>query len=221
MAENETKYEGVIYRCTCLKNNKVYIGQAVDYKRRVNQHFWHALNDNGNSEYNTHIHRAIRKYGESGFLWEIIHEISECSSDKLSDELNRLEVYYIDVHDSFRNGMNMTPGGGGRSGVPRTEETKEKLRQANLGKKASEETRKRQSLAHKGKHGGPFTDAHKKNLSRAKSFPVAQFTSNGDFICFWQSAREVASVIGIDRSGVQKCCNGSKQYFHGFKWQYI
>lgn len=80
-------------------------------------------------------------------------------------------------------------------GVPRSEETKQKLRVANIGKKASDGARQKMSLAHRGNtymlgkkasdgtkaklsaiHAGkPKSDAHKRKISAAhigKSMPV-------------------------------------------------
>ena len=80
---------------------------------------------------------------------------------------------------------NKTDGGDGASGAVRSEETKEKIRQANLGKqrpqwiydkiaasnrgkKASAETRAKQSAARKGRK---CTEEHKRKVSEAKASP--------------------------------------------------
>ena len=51
---------GYIYKITNIENNKVYIGQAKNIKRRFARH----INDAVNNKLDTHFCRAIRKYGK-------------------------------------------------------------------------------------------------------------------------------------------------------------
>lgn len=96
-----------IYKITNLINNKIYIGQSVNIERRIGAHFNYAFSK-GAKEYNTPIHNAIRLYGKENFKWEILKECTE-------EELDDLEIYYIDLYNSTdRNiGYNLTTGGSG------------------------------------------------------------------------------------------------------------
>ena len=49
-------------------NDKVYIGQSVDPKRRFKAHCSRAKNDSDNSP----IHAAIKKYGKENFKLDIL-----------------------------------------------------------------------------------------------------------------------------------------------------
>ena len=51
-----------IYKITNLANNKVYIGQSTNILKRFNAHKSRAFNPK-NSQYESHLYRAIRKYG--------------------------------------------------------------------------------------------------------------------------------------------------------------
>jgi group I intron endonuclease len=109
-----------------------------------------------------HLVRAVKKDGRINFKKEIIEF---CSSQK---ELNEREIFWIKELDA-RNpsiGYNITAGGDGWTGHHHSEESKKKMSIAKKGKHPSEEARKLMSLhnAHnmKGKH---HSDATRKKLS--------------------------------------------------------
>lgn len=92
-----------IYKITNLINNKVYIGQSTDIKRRWKDHHKEAFWDNS-PEYEYPLYRAIRKYGLQNFSFEIIEECSK-------NDLNSKEKFYITQYDSYKTGYNQTEGG--------------------------------------------------------------------------------------------------------------
>lgn len=92
-----------IYSVENKINGKRYIGQAVDYERRVKEHQSRYSKDNSKST-RSHFYRAIRKYGIENFTFSILEECS-------IEELNALEKKYIKEYDTFKNGYNMTEGG--------------------------------------------------------------------------------------------------------------
>lgn len=96
-----------IYRILNITNNKSYIGQSVNLRRRSNAHFIIA-DDPTSVEYNTPLHRAIRKYGRDNFR---IIALEYCTRD----ELNVKERYYISLYETFpitsNKGYNQTAGG--------------------------------------------------------------------------------------------------------------
>lgn len=93
-----------IYLIKNLSNNKVYIGQSIDIKKRIKDHFWKARCKKDIS-YNSALHSAIRKYGEDNFQCEIL-EICDMNS------LDERERYYINKYNSISpNGYNILAGG--------------------------------------------------------------------------------------------------------------
>lgn len=85
-------------------NGKIYIGQTVRklYDRKSDHH----LQAKNNCD-SMPFHRAIRKYGKTGFEWHIL-------ADNIDDvgELNRLEKHYIAQYKSLSpNGYNLQQGG--------------------------------------------------------------------------------------------------------------
>lgn len=102
---------GFIYKCTCLVNGKVYIGQTIqDYNERWRCHIKDSF-DEKSPGYNYHFHKAIRKYGKENFKWEIIETISCKDITTLQSDLNTLEIKYIKQFNSFNSGYNSTKGG--------------------------------------------------------------------------------------------------------------
>ena len=53
----------------------------------------------------TGIDYAIRQYGKENFTVEKIYEAEE------DEDLDALEIYYIELYDTYYNGYNLTPGG--------------------------------------------------------------------------------------------------------------
>lgn len=90
-----------IYKITNIINNKVYIGQSIDIKKRWERHKIVAFND-AYPQYNCLIYKAFRKYGLNNFTFEVLEECAE-------EDLNRLENLYIDQYNSCnrQKGYNM------------------------------------------------------------------------------------------------------------------
>lgn len=139
MAEkiNNIKY-GYIYKTTNLINGKIYIGQHKSSKFNVNYMGSGML-----------IKSAIKKYGKENFKVEMIDD-----SANNSDELNNLEIYYIQKYNSRDPmvGYNLHYGGNVQSGInnpmygkhfKKTPEAIEKTRCAKLGKPLSLEQRQK------------------------------------------------------------------------------
>lgn len=96
----------MIYCYTNLINNKKYIGQTNNLKRRIKQHLQDSLHNYSEARYNQLIHQAIRKYGIDNFKIEVLEE--EISDDDIDER----EQYYIKYYNTISpNGYNLTEGG--------------------------------------------------------------------------------------------------------------
>lgn len=80
---------------------------------------------------------------------------------------------------------------------------------------------------HAWKHGlkERIRETAKENLKIARMHvhtkkPVTQMTLDGKVIKLWDSASDVMKEIGIDASGITKCCKGKLKKTGGYKWQY-
>lgn len=147
-----------IYIITNIVNGKAYIGKTEESFKKRWRH--HSSLLKGNYHSNKYLQNAWNKYGEINFKFEILHV---CSKD---DDINQLEMEYIEKYDSYNNGYNLTKGGEGTLGNRLSEESKRKIGDKNklnmTGKKHSEETKQKMSDIHK---GYIKTKEHRNNLS--------------------------------------------------------
>ena len=146
----------------CYKNKingKLYIGQAINLKKRY-QDF-----KNNNKRYSgSAFQNAINKYGKENFEYSIL---THCSVN----ELNYWEKFYIqrlktNIH---KFGYNLTSGGDSRYQLNET--CKKKMREA-----WTNEKRKKQSETQKGvlnnNYGKKWSDEQRKHGSKIKKRTV-------------------------------------------------
>ena len=108
-----------------------------------------------NHHSNTYLQNAWNKYGRKSFRIYPIESFELSQKDSITKEkLDELEEYYIKKFDTFENGFNLTTGGEKCKMSPLSEEAKRKIGEKNkinmLGKKLSDETKKKMSESHKG-----------------------------------------------------------------------
>jgi group I intron endonuclease len=117
-----------IYKITSTTSGKMYIGCASNIRTRINGHLYDLRRDNHNNSY---LQRAWNKYGEENFVFEIIEkcDISDLHS-KEHYGVNKLNCLDRSI------GYNLKSTDPNGKSV-HSEETKEKLRSINKGKKPS------------------------------------------------------------------------------------
>ena len=124
----------IVYIIRNRINGKCYVGQTKkSLAARWKEHIW-----NVGRGLDYPIYRAIRKYGLDAFTVDVLHLA------KTPNELNRMETFFIVLHQSHlkENGYNLTLGG---EGLVATDEVKEKLRKAGRKRKHSKATRRKMS----------------------------------------------------------------------------
>lgn len=93
---------GTIYKIENTVSGKVYIGQTrQSFKKRKQAHIYEL---NNNRKRNKKLQSAWDKYGSGNFRFSIIGRYPLA-------ELDEKEVLFIRLHDSYRQGYNMTTGG--------------------------------------------------------------------------------------------------------------
>ncbi len=157
-----------IYAIWNSQADKIYIGQAVDIYRRWRYHKLELKNDRHGNPY------LQSAYNKNGKLYMVFYVLEYCSnSQSLLDER---EQFYMDIYNSYDRefGYNLSPTAGGScTGFKHSEETKAEWSKNRKGKKrseeglaalrlgaakrkltyvVSEETRRKQSEAHKAKN---------------------------------------------------------------------
>lgn len=127
----------VIYKITNMINGKVYIGQTVDFHRRVIEYRTRNPEKSSSSKYG--IMLAIKQYGIDNFRFEIIHT---CRSE---DELTKMEYYFIEKYKSHDpkygyNSKHLTI-----DGEACNYQTRLKMSESHKGLKESANTKKKKS----------------------------------------------------------------------------
>ena len=191
-------------------SNKRYIGITC----KKPEHRW---NNGNNYKHNIHFTRAIEKYGWDNFQHIIIVK------GLTEDEAKWLEIELIKEWDSANRdkGYNISLGGDIVS-----DETREKLRNVNLGRHHSDETKEKLSKVRIGKYCGknspmfgiPKSEEHKRKVSetkkrngksKGKNNPNAKSVINLTTKRIFFTANEGAEYYGIKYGCyIGGCCRG-------------
>ena len=173
-----------VYKHTNKINNKIYIGITTQKP-----------SDRWRSGYgyigNQHFFRAIKKYGWDNFNHEILYENLE------ENEALEKEKELIQFYNSNNSEFGYNKDNGGRIGKM-TPESIEKVRQWHLGRKLSEETKKKISNHHKGLYTGqnnPMYGKHHTEESKKKMSDYAKSHTG------WEHSEETKRKIGEKHKG--------------------
>lgn len=216
-----------IYKIQNIENNKIYIGQSIDIAQRWREHRSDALINRDNSI----LHKAIKKYGEFNFSYEIIEE---CLKEKLDER----EIYWIQYYNSMApNGYNQTSGGYSGQGelfrkpvlqydlkgnfIQEFESASEAARQLNVFKSNLTAACRGEST----QCGGfqwKYKDSDKKiSIVPDKSGKIVyQYDKQMNLIAIFTSAVDAEKNTGIKSGNIRQCCNGRSKTAGGFVWRY-
>ena len=156
-----------IYKITNLKNGRSYIGQSVDIKKRFNDHLSEKATGHGKL-----FAEDLRRYDKTDFSLQVLEECEkDCLLELERKYINDINPEYneirfggerdaefrekvsagvkrwwkqLDNETKERVKSNLT---GPKVGHEVSDETREKLRQANLGKKQSKETIEKRKIS--------------------------------------------------------------------------
>ncbi len=96
-------------------------------------------------------------------------------------------------------------------GIPVSEETKAKIRLARLGKTATEEARQNMSNAHLGKNMGTESNCAKR---------VAQYGLDGVLIKIWDCMADIERKLKINAKSISNVCRGVTHTAGGYQFRY-
>ena len=152
-----------IYIVTNQINGKQYVGQSTVERNKLG----HGLA----------LLKAYEAHGKKNFSYECI-----CSKINNRNTLNCLEKFWIKVYGTVvPNGYNIEQGGSDKGEV--SELTRQKLSAALKGKKPTEETRKRISIATKGENNPFYGKKHSEeslkkigNASKGRKIVISEET---------------------------------------------
>ena len=155
------KYNGYIYVTLNQQTKKVYVGQKFGLPEKTEYYY-------GSGKY---ILRAIKKYGKQFFKKRVLGDLEADTKKELKILLNEAETECIYFYRSFGSdginydeiyGYNLTPIGG-----------------STLGKKDSEETKIKKSIATSGGNNGMFNREQTKEAKGKQSIKAKESYANG------------------------------------------
>lgn len=172
----------VVYAFIDENGSPFYVGKTNDLKIRKQAHLYEVKKGNTLPKYNK-LRKLLREGHEFGNLVVTLEEGIPY------DQVDNKEMHHIrKLREEGYKLRNLTDGGEGMSNP--SPELIEKLRQAHLGQKRSEESKKRMSEARK---GIKFSTEHKKNLSIARQKRVTK-----------QSTRDKMSATSKGKINIKK-----------------
>lgn len=257
MKKDLTNVIGYIYKLIS-PNGKVYVGQTINKKQRKYHYNSKCFKKQ------IKLWNNVQKYNwNPGKTFEIIEEVL-CGENKCY--LNEREKYWIQHFDSFKNGLNSNEGGEGNIGYkvsketknkisnyhknkpPMSDETKEKLRQVNLGNKNPMYGKKhsinsinkmkekligqkrsditREKLRESAKNRGPMSEETKEKLrqinlgKKYETKPILQIDEMGNTIKEWVGVVICAKELNLNVSGISKVLTGLSKKTKGYKFKY-
>jgi len=206
---------GIIYKATCLKTNKYYIGQTYRNKsvsskwllnQRIIKHLGRLKKHNNNKFYN-----AIEKYSEAQFKWEVLL----CCFD--IDTLNKFESYYISFYNSMNEGYNSTTGGENYYRDPsqhskRSQEAKERMKRYLLTKEGL-----KNKQDHYRKHLAPARQANINSIRETYSKPFSVLLDN-KIVNTFNTKRECARHFKTSDMTVKNHLDGNPKSLYAKKY---
>ncbi|AGE50534.1 GIY-YIG catalytic domain-containing endonuclease [Paramecium bursaria Chlorella virus CVR-1] len=199
---------GFIYKLTLKKESrKAYIGQTIrDIEERLKEH---QLPYSGCKA----ISAAIQKHGWENFDKEW-YEVP-------NEDLNFYEEMLVALLGTLSPGGYNLKEGGGNGNL--SEETKEKIRESQIGEK-NPMYGKTGEKNHR--YGKTLSKKTKLKMSEAQtgennhnSKKVYQYNLDGTYVNSFASSGEAARALGkTDGSSIRSCACGDRQIAYGFKW---
>lgn len=198
----------IIYRITNTTTGKTYIGQTVNtLEERWRLH----LVSNSQCQY---LKQAISKYGKESFKIEMIDWATN------QTELNYKEWLWIHKENTLApNGYNLREGGG--SSGRWSDAVKAKMSQAHMGKKFSDEARKKMGLAKKG-----VSPINKGTVLNSEERKMCGIQNCKQILCInnnitYNSITEAAEMLKLQISSISQVVNKKRNSVYGYKFTYV
>lgn len=174
---------------------------------------------------NSHLLNAFKKYGTDNFIFEILEECC-------IEELDEKEIYYISFYNSANPSKGYNKTFGGQENHFLSDETKRKISVKHKGKHLSEIAKKKLSKLKKGipTNQIPWNKGKKASKEVREKLSIShkgQIPPNRKkVLCIetniiYDSIAEATRKTGIHNSAICLVCNGKRNSAGGFHWQFI
>ena len=212
-----------IYCIENLINHKKYIGQSVDIPNRWSHH----KNElNSNMHFNDYLQKSWNKYGADNFSFYVLEYCA-------IDQLDNLEVYYIDLYSTLNrdSGYNLTSGGSFNKKY--SDETRRKISDSLKGHKVSAESRVKISENHadfsgekNGMYGRRHSESAKQKVGLANKGKISARRNLSNVYCIeletvFDDAATAGKQLNLDSGAILKCCRGERKTCGNYHWKFI
>lgn len=131
------------------------------------------------------------------------------------------EVELISKYKKKRNLVNSTIGGDKPPAINELSndvyiQVVNKIKQARIGSKASEETKQKMSESHK---KNPPIWLKSKGSDNGRAFPVYQFDLQNNFIKEWACAKDAIIQLNLNKTAISDCLKKRQKTAGGFIWK--
>jgi group I intron endonuclease len=201
-----------IYQIRNTANDRVYVGQSVNMLRRFADH--RKLLRRG-AHYNGRLQNAWSKYGEDSFVLEVICYCEGDDLDRIEEEQIRGRQLTDDAfgynicwegRNGSRRGLKNSPEARarisaakmGKPGAPHTDQSREAIRVAHLGKPKSAAHRANLSAANKGKPPPNTGIAHSEEAKGRMRAAKATVEWQGQMV----TMRQLEELVGRSRQTI-------------------
>lgn len=146
-----------------------------------------------------YIHRLVA----SAFIGNIPdgYEIDHIDTNKLNNCVDNLRI--VTRKDNVNNPLSILH-----------------LKQSCIGKKASEDTKRKMSEKRKGKKRSDSALAGIRKYVASLKRPVLMLSLDGAVLRTFPSATDAAIELGFSRASINGCCLGNNKTAYGYKWKY-
>ena len=224
-----------IYKITNKINGKFYIGQSVDIKRRFMEH----KTPHGRM---TSIKMAVRKYGKENFSFEVLEECSEADLNdrevywiaKLKPQYNRCaggtgaRLHHVSgdarliLSRKNKEYWRRLPSEEKESIVQRlkgpakghavSDETREKLRVANIGKRQDKETIEKRKETMRKKRAEGYVQTNEGHMKKIRCIETNQV---------FGSVKEAGEALSVHPSSISGVLKGRYKSCKGKHFEYV
>ena len=161
------------------------------------------------------------------------HRVEIMLQDITWEQACEKEIEFIDLYKkNTQNGSlcNIADGGGGGFlgdeinekrkkaliGHIVTQKTRDKIAAKAKGRKASDQTKFKMSLAHKENKTGSWLES--KGHKNGRAFKVYQYSLDGVLLNEWECAQYAVKFYNMNRTSITDCLNGRQKTAAGFMW---
>lgn len=229
-----------VYKILNTTNKKFYIGSSIDVYSRIIRH---KVSLRKGSHHSKHLQKSWNKYKEDSFSFEVLEYCSP-------NDCIKKEQYWIDFYKSYipENGYNTVKFAGNTLGYKHTIESKIKIskfykeRWNNMTESEKLIESENKAILRRGKkitpeHYKALKDGwdkanvpnNKKRIEATKaanfenSWPVLQFSKNGEFIKEFRNSRIAVESLDLSSEkyvSLSRVCVGKRKTAYGFIWKY-